>query len=174
MLTYIGSGFIGTSPTRIIYPTAMKFDQQHNLYVVDGFNNRIQRFDLLYNGCWLYVKDKQFKCLIVFLEILSIESSLLKYLAFDCLSFAWCSLFTLWSARKDSCNVALCLLYLSIKSFELVCTKSSVDDASRSGRPTTVRTEENAEFVFETFHRNPQPSQRRAFHAQVYNVLWKI
>ncbi len=38
----------------------------------------------------------------------------------------------------------------------------SVEDVPRSGRPTTVRTEENAEVVSETFRRNPQPSQRRA------------
>lgn len=38
----------------------------------------------------------------------------------------------------------------------------SVEDAPRSGRPTTVRAEENAQTVSETFRRNPQSSQRRA------------
>ncbi len=38
----------------------------------------------------------------------------------------------------------------------------SVDDASRSGRPATVRTEENRQLVSEAFLRNPQTSQRRA------------
>ncbi|CAF1575856.1 unnamed protein product, partial [Didymodactylos carnosus] len=38
----------------------------------------------------------------------------------------------------------------------------SVEDAPRSGRPITVRTEENTEVVSEAFRRNPQPSQRRA------------
>jgi hypothetical protein len=38
----------------------------------------------------------------------------------------------------------------------------SVEDAPRSGRPTTVRTEENAQTVYEAFRRNPQTSQRRA------------
>ena len=37
----------------------------------------------------------------------------------------------------------------------------SVDDASRSGRPITVRTAENSQLVSETFSINPQPSQRR-------------
>jgi hypothetical protein len=38
----------------------------------------------------------------------------------------------------------------------------SVEDAPRSGRPKTVRAEENAQVVSESFLRNPQPSQRRA------------
>lgn len=38
----------------------------------------------------------------------------------------------------------------------------SVDDAPRSGRPTTVRTEENKQLVSETFFQNHQTSQRRA------------
>jgi hypothetical protein len=38
----------------------------------------------------------------------------------------------------------------------------SVEDAPRSGRPTTVRTEENTQVVSETFRQNPKPSQRRA------------
>jgi transposase len=38
----------------------------------------------------------------------------------------------------------------------------SVEDAPRSGRPTTVRTEENAEVVSEAFRQNPQSSQRYA------------
>jgi transposase len=38
----------------------------------------------------------------------------------------------------------------------------SVEDVPRSGRPTTVTTEENTQIVSETFRRNPQASQRRA------------
>ncbi|CAF5192609.1 unnamed protein product [Rotaria magnacalcarata] len=39
---------------------------------------------------------------------------------------------------------------------------SSVEDSPRSGRPTTVRTEENMQLVSETFAPNPQIPQRRA------------
>ena len=38
----------------------------------------------------------------------------------------------------------------------------SIEDASRSGRPRTVSTEENSELVLETFRLNPQLTQRRA------------
>ncbi|CAF4077291.1 unnamed protein product, partial [Rotaria sordida] len=38
----------------------------------------------------------------------------------------------------------------------------SVEDAPRSGRPATVRTEENMQRVSETFLLNPRASQRRA------------
>ena len=38
----------------------------------------------------------------------------------------------------------------------------SVEDAPRSGRPNTVRNEENVEAVSETFRENPQPSQSGA------------
>ena len=38
----------------------------------------------------------------------------------------------------------------------------SVENSFRSGRPTTVRTEENMQIVSETFARNPRISQRRA------------
>ncbi|CAF5022496.1 unnamed protein product [Rotaria sp. Silwood1] len=38
----------------------------------------------------------------------------------------------------------------------------SVEDSPRSGRPTTVRIEENMQLVSETFAQNPQMSQRRA------------
>ena len=50
-LIYIGSGFADESATRLSNPTNMKFDRHHNIYVVDTPNSRIQRFDLLDNGC---------------------------------------------------------------------------------------------------------------------------
>lgn len=47
----IGVGFFGVTPTRLTMPNAIAFDARHNLYVVDSANNRVQRFDLLNNGC---------------------------------------------------------------------------------------------------------------------------
>ncbi len=44
----------------------------------------------------------------------------------------------------------------------------SVEDAPRSGRPTTVRTEDNSQLVSETFRLNPQSSQRRA--SRYFNI----
>jgi len=40
----------------------------------------------------------------------------------------------------------------------------SVEDAPRSGRPTSITTEENMELVSESYTLNPQKSQRRAAH----------
>ncbi len=57
----IGIGIGGTGGRRLSYPNTMKFDQYHNLYVADSGNNRIQRFDLIHNGCWFNVEDKQLK-----------------------------------------------------------------------------------------------------------------
>jgi hypothetical protein len=47
----IGTGVAGVLDTQLNHPVQLKFDVHHNLYVVDQNNNRIQRFDLLYNGC---------------------------------------------------------------------------------------------------------------------------
>jgi len=47
----IGTGIAGISNTQLNYPVQLKFDIHHNLHVVDQNNHRIQRFDLLYNGC---------------------------------------------------------------------------------------------------------------------------
>ncbi|CAF0850861.1 unnamed protein product [Adineta ricciae] len=49
--TIAGVGFFGATVTRLFGPTMIKFDQYYNLYVADSNNNRIQRFDLLDNGC---------------------------------------------------------------------------------------------------------------------------
>jgi hypothetical protein len=51
LLVIIGTGIAGTSNTQLNYPVQLKFDIHNNLHVVDQNNNRIQRFDLLYNGC---------------------------------------------------------------------------------------------------------------------------
>ena len=40
----------------------------------------------------------------------------------------------------------------------------SIEDAPRTSRPVTVRTEENRQLVSRTFHSNPRTSQRRASH----------
>lgn len=50
-LLFIGTGFAGTSTKRLNYPTALGFDRYYNIYVTDSMNNRVQRFDLLHNGC---------------------------------------------------------------------------------------------------------------------------
>ena len=47
----LGSGFSGASATRITQANDIKFDSYHNIYVCDSGNNRVQRFDLLHNGC---------------------------------------------------------------------------------------------------------------------------
>ncbi|CAF4247225.1 unnamed protein product, partial [Rotaria sordida] len=39
-----------------------------------------------------------------------------------------------------------------------------MEDAPRSGRPTSITTEENMELVSESYTLNPQKSQRRATH----------
>ncbi|CAF4221541.1 unnamed protein product [Rotaria socialis] len=46
-----GSGTPGITSSQLNYPLQLKFDIHYNLYVVDRNNNRIQRFDLLNNGC---------------------------------------------------------------------------------------------------------------------------
>ncbi|CAF3817476.1 unnamed protein product [Rotaria sp. Silwood1] len=50
-------------------------------------------------------------------------------------------------------------VYLLVKMFE---ETGSVEDASRSGRPTTGKTEENIQLVSQTFLLNPHISQRCA------------
>ena len=47
----IGTGIAGLNDTQLNNPTQLKFDIYQNLYIVDQNNNRIQRYDLLYNGC---------------------------------------------------------------------------------------------------------------------------
>lgn len=47
----LGTGSIGTGNDQLNSPVQVRFDNQHNLYVVDQNNHRIQRFDLLHNGC---------------------------------------------------------------------------------------------------------------------------
>lgn len=47
----IGTGIADKSNIQLNYPVQLKFDSYYNLYVVDQNNNRIQRFDLLYNDC---------------------------------------------------------------------------------------------------------------------------
>ncbi|CAF4199903.1 unnamed protein product, partial [Rotaria magnacalcarata] len=47
-------------------------------------------------------------------------------------------------------------------NYQKLDATGSVEDSPRSGRPTTVRTEENMQLVSETFAPNPQIPQRRA------------
>lgn len=47
----LGTGFPGKSDSRFDSPISIGFDGFQNLYVVDGNNNRVQRFDLIDNGC---------------------------------------------------------------------------------------------------------------------------
>ncbi|CAF4375026.1 unnamed protein product [Rotaria socialis] len=51
MRTVAGMGFAGNSNKRLQYPKHFGFDAHHNLYVSDSPNHRVQRFDLLNNGC---------------------------------------------------------------------------------------------------------------------------
>ena len=46
-----GNGTAGNSLFQLDTPTQIRFDSNYNLYVVDTNNHRIQRFDLLSNGC---------------------------------------------------------------------------------------------------------------------------
>jgi DNA-binding beta-propeller fold protein YncE len=46
-----GNGSIGNSVFQLNSPTQIRFDSNYNLYVVDTNNCRIQRFDLISNGC---------------------------------------------------------------------------------------------------------------------------
>jgi len=41
----------GNSAFELNSPTQIRFDANYNLYVVDTNNSRIQRFDLIWNGC---------------------------------------------------------------------------------------------------------------------------
>lgn len=50
-------------------------------------------------------------------------------------------------------------IYKLVNKFDDV---GSAQDSLRSGKPTTVRTEENMQIVSETFARNPKISERRA------------
>ena len=49
--TIAGNGQPGLTTVQLDHPTQLRFDANHNLYVVDTSNSRIQRFDLLSNGC---------------------------------------------------------------------------------------------------------------------------
>lgn len=51
MFSIKGTGIAGIAKNQLNTPVQVKFDLHYNLYVVDRNNNRIQRFDLLYNGC---------------------------------------------------------------------------------------------------------------------------
>jgi tripartite motif-containing protein 71 len=46
-----GNGIAGNSFEQLNSPSQIRFDLNHNLYVVDTSNCRIQRFDLITNGC---------------------------------------------------------------------------------------------------------------------------
>ena len=46
-----GNGQPGATAVQLDRPSQIRFDANHNLYVVDTSNSRIQRFDLLSNGC---------------------------------------------------------------------------------------------------------------------------
>ncbi len=49
--TIAGTGNAGNSIFELNSPTQIRFDSDYNLYVVDKNNSRIQRFDLISNGC---------------------------------------------------------------------------------------------------------------------------
>jgi DNA-binding beta-propeller fold protein YncE len=46
-----GNGTPGNSTIQLNSPAQIRFDSNYNLYVADNQNNRIQRFDLISNGC---------------------------------------------------------------------------------------------------------------------------
>jgi DNA-binding beta-propeller fold protein YncE len=46
-----GNGIVGNNDTQLNSPAQIRFDSNYNLYVVDTNNSRIQRFDLISNGC---------------------------------------------------------------------------------------------------------------------------
>jgi DNA-binding beta-propeller fold protein YncE len=46
-----GNGTAGNSVFQLNNPSQIRFDSDYNLYVVDTNNSRIQRFDLISNGC---------------------------------------------------------------------------------------------------------------------------
>jgi sugar lactone lactonase YvrE len=49
--TIAGNGSMGNSVYQLNNPSQIRFDSNYNLYVVDTNNSRIQRFDLISNGC---------------------------------------------------------------------------------------------------------------------------
>ncbi|UJR31953.1 hypothetical protein I4U23_019426 [Adineta vaga] len=49
--TIAGNGTAGNSDIQLNSPSQMRFDADYNLYVADTNNCRIQRFDLILNGC---------------------------------------------------------------------------------------------------------------------------
>ncbi|CAF1065072.1 unnamed protein product [Adineta steineri] len=49
--TIAGNGNAGSSATQLNNPSQIRLDSNYNLYVVDTNNSRIQRFDLISNGC---------------------------------------------------------------------------------------------------------------------------
>ena len=49
--TIAGDGSPGASSSQLNSPVQLDFDDNYNLYVVDENNHRIQRFDLVYDGC---------------------------------------------------------------------------------------------------------------------------
>ncbi len=46
-----GNGIANNSMFQLNSPTQIRFDSNYNLYVADTINSRIQRFDLISNGC---------------------------------------------------------------------------------------------------------------------------
>lgn len=46
-----GNSSAGNNDYQLNFPTQIRFDSNYNLYVVDTNNCRIQRFDLISNGC---------------------------------------------------------------------------------------------------------------------------
>ena len=46
-----GNGTAGISALQLNSPAQIRFDMNHNLYVADMNNCRIQRFDLIFDGC---------------------------------------------------------------------------------------------------------------------------
>ncbi|CAF1179933.1 unnamed protein product [Adineta ricciae] len=53
--TIIGNGTAGNSDEQLNSPSQIRFDADYNLYVVDTNNCRVQRFDLISNGCEKYI-----------------------------------------------------------------------------------------------------------------------
>ena len=42
----VGGNGRGSAPNQLVSPRALCFDSEHNLYVTDRLNNRVQRFDI--------------------------------------------------------------------------------------------------------------------------------
>jgi DNA-binding beta-propeller fold protein YncE len=49
--TIAGTGVPGNSMLHLNHPTQIRLDHRFNMYVVDTENNRIQKYELLSNGC---------------------------------------------------------------------------------------------------------------------------